>query len=209
VAACIAEAGIGFMFAPMHHRAMRCLAPVRRDLGIRTVFNFLGPLANPAGARRQLVGVSDARYVAVLAEALAGMATERALVVHGGDGLDEISVCDESLVTEVAGGVVVGSFTITPEDLGLRRWPLEDLRGGDPLRNADITRTVLEGRPGAALDVTLANAGAALYVAGAAESIAQGVAAARESVASGRAQAKVAALVSASRKAAGRLAGRV
>jgi anthranilate phosphoribosyltransferase len=129
--------------------------------------------------------------------------------VHGGDGLDEISVCDESLVTEVAGGVVVGSFAITPEELGLRRWPLEDLRGGDPSRNADITRTVLEGRPGAALDVTLANAGAALYVAGAAESIAQGVAAAHESVASGRAQAKVAALVSASRKAAGRLAGRV
>ncbi|GAB4244816.1 MAG: anthranilate phosphoribosyltransferase [Thermoleophilia bacterium] len=200
VARCLDRTGIGFMFAPVHHKAMRHLVPVRRDLGIRTVFNFLGPLTNPAGARRQLVGVSAGGYVEVLAEALACMGAERALVVHGEEGLDEVSVSGPTRVVEVSEGAVTAAYCVEPEELGLGRWPLAELTGGDPRQNAEITRAVLSGESGARLDVTLANAGAALYVAGAADSLAQGVELARQSVESGKPREVVEALAAESRK---------
>lgn len=198
VARCIEEVGIGFMFAPLHHKAMRYLVPVRRDLGIRTVFNFLGPLTNPAGAPRQLVGVSSADYVGMLAEALAAMGCERALVAHGADGLDELSVTGPTQVTEVDGGRVTGTSVLEPEALGVGRWPLADLAGGEPAENAEICRAVLSGAPGARRDVVLLNAAAAIYVAGLASSLEEGVVLATKSTDSGRARQKMEALIRAS-----------
>jgi anthranilate phosphoribosyltransferase len=195
VARCIEEAGIGFMFAPLHHKAMRYLVPVRRELGIRTVFNFLGPLTNPAGARRQLIGVSAPEYVEVLARALAGMGCERALVVHGDEGLDELSVTGPTTVVEVDGGDVGAPYVVEPEQIGLSRWPLVDLLGGEPAENAAICRRVLAGEPGACLEVVLLNAGAGLYAAGAATSLEEGVTLARRTVESGRARDTMDALV--------------
>lgn len=202
VARCVEEAGIGFMFAPLHHKAMRYLVPVRRELGIRTVFNFLGPLTNPAGARRQLTGVSAPEYVDVLARALALMGCERALVVHGQEGMDELSVVGPTTVVEVGEGKAGAPFTIEPEMFGLRRWPLAALAGGDPQENAAIALRVLEGEEGAPLDVVLLNAGAALYVAAEAGSVQEGVQLARHSIESGRAREKVEKLVRVSRLAA-------
>lgn len=201
VARCIQEVGIGFMFAPLHHKAMRHLMPVRRDLGIRTVFNFLGPLTNPAGARRQLVGVSAPEYTEVLARALAQMGCERALVVHGADGLDELSVTGNTAVIEVSDGTAGPPFCVQPGMFGLGSWTLDELAGGEPAENAEICRAVLAGQPGAPLDIVLFNAAAALYVAGAAASLQQGVELARLSIESGRAGEKVVALVRASQAA--------
>jgi anthranilate phosphoribosyltransferase len=202
VARCIEEVGIGFMFAPLHHKAMRHLVPVRRELGIRTVFNFLGPLTNPAGARRQLIGVSAPEYVEVLAQALATMGCERALVAHGQDGLDELSVSGPTGVVEVDQGRVGPAYTVEPEPLGLSHWPLADLAGGDPAQNAAICRSVLAGEPGGRLEVVLLNAAAALYVAGTAASLAEGVQTARTSIESGRARETMDALVRVSLAAA-------
>ncbi|NLE74637.1 MAG: anthranilate phosphoribosyltransferase [Actinobacteria bacterium] len=187
IARCVCEVGFGFMFAPLHYTAIRRLLPVRRSLNMPTVFNMLGPILNPASVKRQLTGVSDARHVPVLAEALARLGSERAMVVHGEDGLDEISASSPTIVVEVRNGECSDPFHIYPELYGLRCWPLKYLVGGDPAKNASITRRVLAGEPGAPLDVVLINAGAAIYLADKAESIHEGIELAREAVQSGRA----------------------
>ena len=187
IARCVQEVGFGFMFAPIHYRAIRRLLPVRRSLNMPTVFNLLAPILNPAHVKHQLTGVSDARHVPVLAEALARLGSKRAMVVHGEDGLDEISVSSPTIVVEVRDGVPGDPFHIYPERFGLRRWPLKYLVGGDPVKNASVTRRVLAGEPGAPLDVALLNAGAGIYLAGCADSLEEGLACARDSVQSGRA----------------------
>ncbi len=187
IAACIAEVGIGFMLAPLHHPASKRVAEVRKALGVRTVFNFLGPLTNPAGVRRLLVGVSAPEYMEVLAGALARMGCERALLVHGEEGIDELSVTGASTVVELNGESVAPARVFYPEEHGIARREPAVLAGGDPETNAAITRDVLDGRPGGPRDVVLLNAGAALYVAGAASSIDEGIGLARTSVDSGRA----------------------
>ena len=186
VADCIESVGFGFMFAPQHHRAMQHVVPVRKELGVRTVFNFLGPLTNPAGATRQLIGVSDAAHLDTIAGALAALGGERALVVSSEDGLDEISVSGATLAVELVDGGT-RSLTLTPEQLGLDRSPADALGAGTPERNAAITRSVLSASPGAERSVSVLNAGAAVYVAGRAESLEAGVRAAEEAIDSGAA----------------------
>ena len=150
VARCIEEVGFGFMFAPAHHRATRFVIPVRRELGVRTIFNFLGPLTNPAGASRQLIGVSDAAYLETMAGALALLGTEHALLVSSHDGLDELSICAPTHVFEVTADGI-SEYDVAPEDVGLRTAPADSIPGGDPAQNAEITRRILagRGRPGA------------------------------------------------------------
>jgi anthranilate phosphoribosyltransferase len=185
VAACLERVGMGFMMAPLHHPAMGRVAAVRRALGVRTVFNFLGPLTNPAGVRRQLVGVGAADYLEVLAGALARVGCEHALLVHGAEGMDELSVAGPSMVVEVRDGEVGAPYRLDPEECGLRVHDLAALLGGDPTENAAITRRVLAGVGGAPRDAVLLNAAAALYVAGVAPSILEGVEVAAESIDSG------------------------
>ncbi|PSQ35735.1 anthranilate phosphoribosyltransferase [Halobacteriales archaeon QS_9_70_65] len=188
VEACIEERGMGFMLAPVFHPAMEAVIGPRKELGVRTIFNVLGPLTNPAGADAQVVGVYDPDLVPVLAEALSRMAVERALVVHGA-GLDEFAVHGESTVAEVDGDAV-SEYTVTPADLGVDSHDLEAVAGGSPSDNAADMRGILAGDLGGAKrDIVLANAGAAIYVAGDADSLAGGVDAAREAVDSGAAAA--------------------
>src|SRR5712691_1337888 len=186
VAACIDECGIGFLFAPRHHAAMRHVAPVRKDLELRTLFNLLGPLANPAGARRQLLGVYSAQLVPVLARTLAELGCDRAFVVHGAGGLDEISTSGATLVCEVRNGTV-RQFELLPEDVGVQRAPPEGLRGGDAAENAAMLRGVLRGEDGARRQSVMLNAGAALAAAGVCEGIAEGVSLAAKAIDSGAA----------------------
>ncbi len=190
VARCIEEAGFGFMFAPAHHQATRYVIPVRRDLAVRTVFNLLGPLTNPAGATRQLIGVSDAGFLDVVAGALALLGAERALVVAGADGLDEVSVAGPTHVVEVSDGRAE-RYTIAPGDVGLAvaADPADPaLAGGTPAENAAVTRAILAGETrGVAADLALINAGAAIYAGGAVETLREGVQAAREAIAAGAA----------------------
>ena len=164
---CIEEVGIGFLFAPSHHAAMRHAAPVRRELGIRTLFNLLGPLSNPASATHQVVGVYDAGRVEQLAEALGSLGLTAAWVVHGEGGLDEVSPSGPTRVAQLRDGKV-STFEVTPQDFGLSLAPMEALRGGDAVRNAEIIRDVLGGEPGPARVAVLLNAAAALCVVGAA-----------------------------------------
>jgi anthranilate phosphoribosyltransferase len=188
VGRCIEEVGIGFMFARTHHPAMKYVAPVRAELPFRTVFNLLGPLTNPAGAKRQVIGVFDGAYVRPVADALQGLGAERALVVHGTDGMDEITVTDKTLVAEV-GDRGIEQYEISPEDFGLARHAPDGLLGGDAHLNARILRDVLSGQEtGATRDVVLLNAGAAIYVSGKARSIEEGVRLAEESIGSGAAE---------------------
>jgi anthranilate phosphoribosyltransferase len=188
VSLCIKESGIGFMFARTHHPAMKFVAPVRAELPFRTIFNLLGPLTNPAGARRQLIGVFGGAYVRPVAEALRSLGAEKALVVHGTDGMDEITVTDRTLVAEVRDGEIE-EYEISPEDFGLSRHAPDGLLGGDAHLNARILRDVLSGEEtGAARDVVLLNAGAAVYVAGEAKTIEEGVRLAGESIGSGAAE---------------------
>jgi anthranilate phosphoribosyltransferase len=187
VSLCITEAGIGFMFARTHHPAMRFVAPVRAELPFRTVFNLLGPLTNPAGARRQLVGVFGGAYVRPVAEALRDLGAEKALVVHGTDGMDEITVTDRTLVADVSEGGI-DEYEISPEDFGLARHAPDGLLGGDAHLNARILRDVLTGEErGAARDVVLLNAGAAIHVSGNAKTIGEGVVLAGDSISDGSA----------------------
>jgi anthranilate phosphoribosyltransferase len=203
VSRCIKESGIGFMFARTHHPAMKFVAPVRAELPFRTIFNLLGPLTNPAGARRQLVGVFSGAYVRPVAEALRSLGAERALVVHGTDGMDEITVTDKTLVAEV-GEAGMEEYEISPEDFGLSRHAPDGLLGGDAHLNARILRDVLSGaETGAAADVILLNAGAAVYVSGRAESIEGGVRLAEESIGSGAALAALEDFVHTTRRIAG------
>jgi anthranilate phosphoribosyltransferase len=186
----LAEAGICFLFAQHYHTSMRHVAPVRRDLGFRTIFNRLGPLSNPAGATHQLLGVFSAGLARTMAEALRELGSHRALVVHGRDGLDEITTTGPTLVCELRGGEV-REYEVTPEDFGLPRVERAALAGGTAEQNAAIVLAVLEGRAGPPLDIALLNAGAAIYAADQAESIAEGIARARQSVSSGAALAKL------------------
>lgn len=178
--------GIGFMLAPVFHPAMKAVIGPRRELGMRTVFNILGPLTNPAGADAQVIGVYDAALVPVMADALAKMEVQRALVVHGA-GLDEIALHGESIVAEVSGSTTT-EYTISPSEMGLDAAPVEAIEGGSPTENAEALRDIVAGRAsGAPRDIVLANAGAAIYVAGETESIREGVELARESLTSGAA----------------------
>ena len=182
--------GIGFMLAPVFHPAMKAVIGPRKELGMRTVFNVLGPLTNPAGADAQVVGVYDPDLVPVLARALAQMDIGRAMVVHG-SGMDEIALHDATTVAEVDDDAVT-EYTLTPADLGLEEAPIEAVAGGDPEENAADLRDIVAGEvTGAKRDLILANAGAAIYVAGAADDLQSGVAAAREAIDSGTAATKL------------------
>lgn len=187
VATCIDEVGFGFMFAPKHHAATKHVVPVRKELAVRTIFNFLGPLTNPAGARRQLLGVSDRTYQETIAEALIGLGCERALVVSADDGMDELSINSTTRVIEVADGRTEEWFA-RAEELGLEPAPIEAIAGAEPADNAEVVRGVLAGDAGPALDVALLNGGAAIYLAGGADDLAGGIERARESVSSGSAR---------------------
>jgi len=200
IAECIEQVGMGFMLAPCHHPAAGRVAGVRRSLGVRTVFNFLGPLTNPAGVRRFLLGVSVPGYLPVIAEALARLGCEKALVVSGHDGMDELAVTGPSTLMEVREGQTSAAFTVEPCDYGLPRHPLCAIAGNDAERNATITRAILEGASGAPRDAVLLNAGAALYVAGVCDSIRAGVEQAAEVLDSGRALAVLERLVAFTRR---------
>lgn len=186
ISRCIREAGIGFMFAPAHHPAMKHVGPTRVELATRTIFNLLGPLSNPAGVTRQMVGVFSAHWVEPLAHVLKNLGSERAWVVHGTDGLDEITGTGVTKVAALENGVV-RTFDLTPEDAGLPYCTSEALKGGDAAHNAEALRAVLANEPGAYRDTALLNAGAALVVAGKAADIAAGVALARASLEAGAA----------------------
>ena len=204
VSRCIAETGIGFMFARTHHPAMRHIVPVRAELPFRTIFNLLGPLTNPAGARRQVIGVFGSDYVRPVAEALVSLGAEKALVVHGADGMDEITVTAETLVAEVGDGDIE-EYEISPGDLGLSRHAPDGLLGGDAHLNARVLRGVLAGEDrGAARDVILANAGAAVYVSGAAASLESGVRLAEKSIDAGAARQALEDFVKTTRRLSGR-----
>ncbi len=183
----IAEAGIGFMMAPVHHPAMRFVAPTRQELGTRTIFNILGPLTNPAGVKRQLSGAFSAAMLRPMAETLAALGSEAAWLVHGGDGTDELSIAGESHVVALGGGKIT-EFSIIPEDAGLPRHPFEAILGGTPEENGTALRGLLGGDASAYRDAVLLNAAAALVVAGRAEDLPEGVAQARTSIDSGAAR---------------------
>jgi anthranilate phosphoribosyltransferase len=194
VEACIDKVGIGFLFAPLLHEAMKYAVQPRRDIGIRTVFNLLGPLTNPAMASHQLLGLYSGELVGVVAHVLKNLGSVRAMAVHGLEGLDEISLCGPTKVAELRDGQVK-EYTIEPEPLGLKKCRLEDLRGGDAEASAAIVRGVLRGDKGPARDVVLLNSGAALYVSGTAATIAEGLRLAAESIDSGKARQKLEQLI--------------
>jgi len=197
----ISKAGVGFMMAPRHHSATRHVAGVRVEVGTRTIFNLLGPLSNPAGVKRQLVGVFARKWVAPLAETLGRLGSQRAWVVHGSDGLDEITTTGPTAVAEFAGGKV-REFEITPEEAGLARATASDLKGGTPADNAEMMRKLLDGAKGPLRDVVSMNAAALLVVAGAAPDLKAGVAKAAQSIDSGAAKAALASLVEISNRSA-------
>lgn len=181
---CIHEAGVGFMFAPAHHPAMKHVGPTRVELGTRTIFNLLGPLSNPASVSRQLVGVFLPEWIIPVAETLKALGADHAWVVHG-DGYDEITTTGETQVAELVGGEI-RSFTLTPEAVGLKRHTKDELRGGDAAYNAKALRDMLAGAAGAYRDTVLMNAGAGLVVAGKATTLADGIGAAAQAIDSGR-----------------------
>ncbi|MCL6515552.1 anthranilate phosphoribosyltransferase [Alicyclobacillus sp.] len=197
--ACLEETNLCFLFAQAYHPAMKHAAEPRKQLGFRTIFNILGPLTNPAGARRQVLGVYRADLVDKVAEALNRLGTTHALVVHGDGGIDEISLQGETLIAEVRDGRV-RTYTVVPEDFGLRRAGLAALAGGDAAHNASIIRRVLEGETGPARDVVVLNAGAVLHVAGRADSIADGVRLAQAALDSGDAAAALSRFVEATHR---------
>lgn len=190
----IAEAGVGFMWAPMHHPAMKVWAPVRAALGVRTMFNVLGPICNPAQVQRQIVGVFDRRWLEPIAHVLANLGSTHAWVVHGHDGMDELSTTGPSTVAELKDGVVT-VFEITPEDAGLPRVTLSELKGGDAAVNAAALRGVLAGEFGPYRDIVLLNSAAALVVAGVAADLKDGIAKARQAIDGGAAAAALDRLV--------------
>ncbi len=181
VGRCITEAGIGFMFAPAHHPAMKNVGPTRVELGTRTIFNLLGPLSNPAGVKRQMVGVFSKQWTTPLAQVLKSLGTERAWIVHGSDGLDEITTSGPTSVTALEDGAIK-TFEISPEEFGLRKVKPEALRGGDAAENAQAALNVLKGKASAFRDVALFNAAAALVVAGKAKDLKDGLHAAAHAV---------------------------
>jgi anthranilate phosphoribosyltransferase len=202
VARCVDEAGIGFCFAPRYHPAMRHAGPSRRDLGIPTAFNILGPLSNPGRVRRYLIGVADLRMAERMAGVLAAKGAERALIVHGGDGLDELTTTGPSSVVELRDGAV-STWDVHPEELGLRLADREDLVGGDAAVNADLARRVLAGEHGPHRDIISLNAGAGLLVAGLVDDLAAGMEKAREAIDEGAAVRALADLVEVSQRESG------
>ncbi len=201
VAQCIDEVGIGFLYAPLLHTAMKHVMPARREMGIRTVFNLLGPLTNPAGANAQVIGVYARGLVEPLARVLAELGTIRAFVVHGADGLDEISTAGESWIAEVHEGLVRTTM-VRPEDFGVGRATIADLRGGDREENAEIIRRILAGEPGAKRDIVVVNAAAALVAGGRARDFKEGAQLAAHAVDSGAALGKLQALTGLSQRLA-------
>jgi anthranilate phosphoribosyltransferase len=199
---CIEEVGIGFLYAPLLHTAMKHVMPARREMGIRTVFNMLGPLTNPAAANAQVIGVYSAALTEPLARVLAELGTSRAFVVHGADGLDEISNTGESRLSEVREGTV-RTFTVRPEDFGLTRASIGDLKGGDREQNASIIRSLLAGETGPKRDIVLMNASAALVAGGRARELKEGVGLAVRSIDEGAARSKLDALIALSQRLAG------
>jgi anthranilate phosphoribosyltransferase len=197
VGRCVNEAGIGFMFAPSHHPAMKNVGPTRVELATRTIFNLLGPLSNPAGVRRQMVGVFSRQWVQPLAQVLKNLGSESVWVVHGSDGLDEITLSGPTFVAALENGNI-RSFEVTPEDAGLSRAGGDALKGGDAEANAAALRNVLEGKPGAFRDVALLNAAAALIVAGKAKTLKDGVALGTKSLDGGGAMNKLKQLIAVS-----------
>ncbi|KQZ99643.1 anthranilate phosphoribosyltransferase [Mesorhizobium sp. Root157] len=185
IARCIEQSGVGFMFAPAHHPAMKHVGPTRVELGTRTIFNLLGPLSNPAGVKRQMVGVFSPEWIVPVAEALKKLGAEHAWVAHG-DGYDEITTTGETEVAELVGSEI-RTFTLTPESVGLKRHTKVSLRGGDAAFNAKALRDMLSGAPGAYRDTVLMNAGAGLIVAGKVTTLQDGVGKAAEAIDSGRA----------------------
>ena len=194
VSRCIREAGIGFMFAPAHHPAMKNVGPTRVELGTRTIFNLLGPLSNPAGVKRQMVGVFSRQWIEPLAYVLKNLGSDAAWVVHGSDGLDEITTAGATHVAALENGVV-RTFEITPEDVGLERIKPEALRGGEAKENALALSDVLKGKKGAFRDVAMLNAAAGLVVAGHAKELKQGLALAQTSIDSGEAASRLQRLI--------------
>ncbi len=194
ISRCIAGAGIGFMFAPAHHPAMKHVGPTRVELGTRTIFNLLGPLSNPAGVKRQMVGVFSKQWVEPLAQVLNNLGCEAAYVVHGSDGLDEITISGPTSVAALENGAV-RIFEITPEEVGLKRAKPEALRGGDAEHNAKALMGVLKGERGPFRDVAVLNASAALVVAGKAKDLKDGVALAQKSIDSGEAEGSLERLI--------------
>jgi anthranilate phosphoribosyltransferase len=186
---CILEIGIGFLFAPRHHPAFKAVAEIRRELGVRTIFNLLGPLANPAGARHQVMGVYEERWVPIIGRVLSTLGASHAFVVHG-QGLDEIAVTGTTTVCEVQGPDVY-DFEVSPEELGVGRWNANALTGGDAARNAAILRDVLSGQKGAPRDAVIANAAAALVAGEATEDLGSGARAAAQAIDQGLALAKL------------------
>ena len=197
-ARCIDEIGVGFLFAPQYHPGARHAAGPRREIGVRTIFNMLGPLLNPAGARRQLMGVYDRKLTDPIAQVLHRLGSTHCLIVHGEDGLDEITLCGRTFVTELKDGEL-RSYTLTPEEFGLATADPNELAGGDAAENARIARTILSGESGPARDIVVLNAGASIYVGGQTDSIADGVLRAAASIDAGKAQAALEALVERSR----------
>jgi anthranilate phosphoribosyltransferase len=191
--------GISFLFAPKLHPAMGAVMGVRRELGVRTIFNVLGPLTNPAFARRQVLGVYSDHLVDLLAHVLLALGSEHAVVVHSRDGLDEISVSAPTRVAEVRDGEI-RMYELTPEAIGVKAHPIEQIAGGDAAQNARIARAILAGEDGARADIVIANAGAALYVSGISPTIRDGVSLAREAIKSGEATRKLDSLIAASRE---------
>jgi anthranilate phosphoribosyltransferase len=203
VARCVDEVGIGFMYAPAFHPAMRFVGPARREVGIRTVFNILGPLTNPAGAEHQLIGVGHGQIAHKLASALERLGSRHAILVHAEEGLDELGIGGRSAVTEYdARTGEVRTFHIAPEEFGLQRASLDALKGGSVAENVDITLRVLHGEPGPRRAVTLLNAGAGIYAANAAPSFAEGIEQAAEAIDSGKALAAVTRLADLSQRLA-------
>jgi anthranilate phosphoribosyltransferase len=201
VARCIEEVGFGFMFAPAHHQATRFVVPVRRALAVRTIFNFLGPLTNPAGATRQVIGVSDPAYLETMAGALALLGTRHAILVSSQDGLDELSISGPTHVVEVQ-GEDVSSYTITPQEMSLPVAAAEAIPGGDAATNAEITLRIFAGEDGPPRDLAALNAGAAIYAAGRADSLFEGVRQAEEAIDSGGASAALERFVARTRELA-------
>ncbi|MET3925200.1 anthranilate phosphoribosyltransferase [Devosia sp. 2618] len=197
ISRCITEAGIGFMFAPSHHPAMRHVGPARAEMGVRTMFNLLGPQSNPAGVRRYMLGVYAEEWVEPVAAALLANRAIKAWVVHGSDGLDEITVTGPSFVAQIANGDL-RSFEVTPESAGLKRYDAKDLLGADPDYNAQAIHALFDGAPGAYRDVVLLNAGAALIVADKVADLREGAEAAASIVDSGKAKETLARLVAVS-----------
>lgn len=200
IAKCIREAGIGFMFAPSHHPAMKHVGPTRVELATRTIFNLLGPLSNPAGVKRQMVGVFARHWIEPLAKVLGALGSEKAWVVHGSDGLDEITTNGVTHVAELSGGKV-RTFDISPDDAGLKSSKPGELKGGEAIYNAEALRAVLDGQMGPFREVALFNAAAALVVAGKADDLKAAAALAAKSIESGAAKARLEKLVAVSKSA--------